>query len=81
MCMPCKRCGGRLEKFELQGRISTVCEDCGSLNVLVEHEPPEQPSESWSDAIERFNEQQETTEVTVETLEDTEHLSPASSDD
>lgn len=79
--MPCKRCGGRLEKFELQGRVSTVCEECESLDVLVEHEPPEEPSESWSEAIARFNEQAETTEPTVETVDGVENGSQALSDD
>jgi 5,10-methylenetetrahydrofolate reductase len=49
-------------KYELQGRVSTVCEECESVNVLVEHEPPERSSESWDEAIERFHEQTDATD-------------------
>jgi len=55
--MPCDRCGGRLVEYELQGRVSTVCEECESIDVLVEHGPPSRPSESWDEALDRFHEQ------------------------
>jgi len=54
--MPCDRCGGRLVEYELQGRVSTVCEECESIDVLVEHEPQSRPSESWDEALDRFHE-------------------------
>jgi len=72
--MPCDRCGGRLVKYELQGRVSTVCEECESVNVLVEHEPPERPSESWDEAIERFYEQTEAAEPDEETTDETKQV-------
>lgn len=76
--MPCDRCGGELEEFELQGRVSTVCKECESLDVLVEHEPPERTTESWTEAIARFYDKTETTELTVEQSGET---SKAPSDD
>jgi ribosome-binding protein aMBF1 (putative translation factor) len=79
--MPCNRCGGEIEKFELQGRVATVCKECESLDVLVEHEPPEKTSESWSEAIARFNEQSETTKRTVEAIDVSEDIKQALSDD
>jgi ribosome-binding protein aMBF1 (putative translation factor) len=79
--MPCNRCGGQIEKFELQGRVASVCKECGSLDVLVEHEPAEKTSESWSDAIARFNEQSKTTTRTVETIDVSDDIKQALSDD
>jgi hypothetical protein len=55
--MDCPRCGDGLERYALFGREAFTCTGCGYLGVPVEHEPAPQSVESWSDALERFREQ------------------------
>ena len=52
--MRCDRCGDTLEKFELAGASTVVCNGCGFVDVPVDHEPEPRPNESWQDAFERF---------------------------
>ena len=55
--MPCDRCGGAMDTYELDGRDARSCRECGYVDVPVRHEPERRNSESWDDAIERFLEQ------------------------
>lgn len=52
--MGCERCGGRIDRYSLDGREAQVCADCGYVDVPVEHGRPSGPSESWREAFERF---------------------------
>jgi DNA-directed RNA polymerase subunit M/transcription elongation factor TFIIS len=55
--MSCDRCGGELETYELEGRETRSCRDCGYVDVPVRHEPSEHEHESWDNAISRFQEE------------------------
>jgi transposase-like protein len=55
--MDCPRCEAELERYALFGREAFTCEECGYLGVPVDHEPTPQSVESWSDALERFREE------------------------
>jgi hypothetical protein len=61
--MPCDRCGGAIETYELDGRNAQSCRECGYVDVPVRHEPERGDSESWDDAISRF--QKRFADVTV----------------
>ena len=54
--MPCERCGGAMETYELDGRNAEACHECGFVDVPVRHEPEGGESESWAEAIRRFQE-------------------------
>lgn len=54
--MPCERCGGAMETYELDGRDAHACRECGFVDVPVRHEPEGGESESWAEAISRFQE-------------------------
>lgn len=78
--MSCNRCGGSLNTYELQDRVSIVCEDCGFIDVSVEHEPPRRPSESWTEAFARFYEKAtDESDITVD--DTTANPTPVPSDD
>lgn len=55
--MPCDRCGGAMDTYELDGRDARSCRECGYVDVPVRHEPEGRGRESWEDAISRFQEQ------------------------
>ena len=55
--MECPRCGDDLECYALFGREAFPCESCGYLGVPVDHESTPRPVESWSEALERFREE------------------------
>jgi len=55
--MPCDRCGGAMDTYELDGRDARSCRECGYVDVPVRHEPEGGGRESWEDAIDRFQEQ------------------------
>jgi hypothetical protein len=52
----CPRCGGELERYELGGREGFSCVECGYVGVSVDHVSEGAPSESWTDAIDRYQE-------------------------
>ena len=54
--MPCDRCGGAMDTYELDGRDARSCRECGYVDVPVRHEPEGGHRESWDDAISRFYE-------------------------
>jgi len=44
-----------METYALDGKEASVCPDCGFVDTPVEHDDIDRrPSESWSDALERF---------------------------
>ncbi len=51
--MACPRCAGPLDHYALQGREALVCEDCGYIDVPVEHHSDAPEIESWDDAVNR----------------------------
>ncbi|AGN02904.1 hypothetical protein L593_14850 [Salinarchaeum sp. Harcht-Bsk1] len=56
--MECPRCGGEIETYSLAGHDADICESCGYVGVAVEHQSEPEEFESWTDALERFYEEQ-----------------------
>lgn len=55
--MDCRRCGGQVETYALEGNEACICLDCGFVDTPVDFEDLEdQDPEPWSKAIERFYE-------------------------
>jgi hypothetical protein len=54
LSMDCPRCGGRLDRYELADRVEAVCTDCGYVGVPVDHESECPADESWTDAVDRY---------------------------
>lgn len=56
--MRCPRCAGDLVTFAVEGTAGTavVCEDCGFADTPASHRPEGSESESWDEAIARFDE-------------------------
>lgn len=55
--MDCRRCGGELETYALNGSEACVCPECGFADTPVDHEDVDSVDpEPWSEAIERFYE-------------------------
>lgn len=64
----CERCGATLVTYELGGKTTTACENCGHADVSVGHESASKRAskesgesngsseETWADARERFRE-------------------------
>ena len=46
-----------MDTYEFDGRDARSCRECGYVDVPVRHEPERRHTESWDDAIERFQEQ------------------------
>lgn len=68
--MPCERCGGTLERYELGENRAGVCANCGFVDVAVSHEREAPPAESWAEAIDRFNDRHDE-DRTVRTIRTT----------
>jgi len=55
--MDCPRCDAELERYALFDREAVSCTACGYLGVPVDHEPTPRKVESWSEALERFRQE------------------------
>jgi|GEM_PF-2211853 len=52
--MECPRCNGTVTQFQLDGRQSLLCEQCGYVGIIATHESTRQPTESWDDVLQRY---------------------------
>jgi hypothetical protein len=64
--MDCPRCGEPLESYRLDDSETVVCGNCTYLGIPVDHKREGQVRESWDDAIDRFQEQQQTVKKVTE---------------
>ncbi|WP_275883489.1 hypothetical protein [Halorhabdus sp. BNX81] len=64
--MECPRCGGNLETFAVGGTEATavVCDSCGFSGVPASHRYEGAAPESWDRAMERFENENLSTEHT-----------------
>jgi len=50
----CPRCGGALDRYSTDDAEKFVCADCGYAGVPVEHTRDTEETESWEEALDRF---------------------------
>jgi hypothetical protein len=67
--MRCPRCEGTLETFDLEaaGESAVVCDSCGFAGVPASHRSEDEETESWEQAIARFDETVSPPERTCQT--------------
>ncbi|WP_324757465.1 zf-TFIIB domain-containing protein [Haloarcula montana] len=64
--MDCPRCGDPLESYRLGNSETTACGNCSYLGVPVDHKSESRRRESWDDALDRFNDQEQTVKKVTE---------------
>jgi DNA-directed RNA polymerase subunit M/transcription elongation factor TFIIS len=55
--MDCPECGGSLSTYRLSSREAYVCEECGYVGIQADHHGDPEDTESWTDALRRFHEE------------------------
>ncbi|MFC6976107.1 zf-TFIIB domain-containing protein [Halomicroarcula sp. GCM10025709] len=78
--MDCPRCGDPLESYRLGDSETAACGSCAYLGVPVDHKSEDRKRESWDDALDRFNGQQQTVKRVTE-ITDTDVFSTVTDDE
>lgn len=54
--MDCPECDGSLTTYVYRDREASVCERCGYVGIVADHEGEPVEVESWDEALRRFRE-------------------------